>query len=173
MGRLRHGPCAVLFIFNWRSLVMRRIRILPLVGAMALSALAYGQVPGKSGESVEQQVAGIETQWLDAVRTNNSGFLEKLLAPEFQEVRSTGETVTRAQLLERAKSPHRIVNELHEDSVKVRLYGNVAILTSFVTIQGSHNGGIRFSRQFRVIRVLVARNGMWQAVATQATAVKH
>lgn len=151
---------------------MRRFRALAMAGAMALSALAYGQVPGKKGETVEQQVAGIETQWLDAVRTNNSGFLEKLLAPEFQEVRSTGEIVTRAQLLERAKSPHRIVNDLHEDSVKVRLYGNVAILSSYVTIRGSHGAGVRFSRQFRVIRVLVAHNGMWQAVATQATAVK-
>jgi len=155
-----------------RSLLMKRIRVMTFVGAMALSAVAYGQVRGKTGVGAEQQVADIEAQWLDAVRTNNSSFLEKLLAPEFKEVRSIGDTVTRAQLLERVKDPHRVVDDLYENSVRVRLYGNVALLTSYVTIRGRHGKGIAFSRHFRVIRVLVERNGMWQAVATQATAVK-
>ncbi|MGH9357371.1 MAG: nuclear transport factor 2 family protein, partial [Terriglobia bacterium] len=91
---------------------MKWLKGLALAGVMALPAIAWAQVPGKKGASAEQQVADIETQWLDAVRTNNAGFLEKLLAPEFREVSSTGEIRTRTQLLARAQKPRRVVDEL-------------------------------------------------------------
>lgn len=151
---------------------MRWFQGVALAGVMFLPAIACGQAPGKKGASAEQQVAGIETQWLDAIRTNNVGFLEKLLAPEFREVSSTGEIRTRTQLLARAQKPRRVVDELRGGPVKVRLYGNVAVLTGDVTIRGHHGRGAGFSRHFRLVRVLVERNGMWQAVATQATAIK-
>jgi hypothetical protein len=60
---------------------------------------------------------------------------------------------------------------LTSEDVKVRVYGDTAILTARITGRGSARGE-DFSGQFFVTRVFVKRGGRWMVVSGQATHAK-
>jgi hypothetical protein len=57
------------------------------------------------------------------------------------------------------------------DNVKVRMYGDAAVLTADRTTKSTLRGQDNSGRQ-REIRVFVERNGRWQAVAMQTTPLR-
>jgi len=57
-----------------------------------------------------------------------------------------------------------------EEDMKVRVYGNVAVATSRVTIKGQYSGK-QTSGQYRSIHVWVKAAAGWQLVANQITPV--
>lgn len=57
------------------------------------------------------------------------------------------------------------------DNIKVRVYGDTAVLTADRKAESSLRGTDTSGHQ-RMIRVLVKRQGRWQPVAMQATAIK-
>jgi ketosteroid isomerase-like protein len=65
---------------------------------------------------------------------------------------------------------------VHYDSIqitdmKVRVYGNTAIVTARAEVKGNDLGE-DFSGPYRFTRVWVRRNGRWQAVSYQATVTR-
>jgi len=56
------------------------------------------------------------------------------------------------------------------DEVKVRLYGDVGVATSHVTIEGKYSGR-ESSGQYRSLHAWVRRPAGWELVANQITAV--
>lgn len=54
------------------------------------------------------------------------------------------------------------------DDAAVRIYGDVAILTSIADDTGTYRG-FPFTGKIRYIRVFVRRGGRWQTVAKQQT----
>jgi hypothetical protein len=57
------------------------------------------------------------------------------------------------------------------DNVKVRVYGDAAVLTADRTVKGTLRGQDTSGR-LRELRVIAKRNGRWQAVAMQATPIR-
>ena len=54
--------------------------------------------------------------------------------------------------------------------LKIRIYGETALVTFGVAIKGTRSGKV-FGGRFREVRVFVKRNGQWRAVFLQRTAI--
>jgi ketosteroid isomerase-like protein len=146
---------------------MRRLWILA-VGGMVLGLI---QAPSLKGDDVVQQLTKLKHQWAEAEDNRDTGFLERLLADDFEAGTAKGDVINKEQLIQRIKSPGRRIDEHHSDDIRVRVYGNVAVMTDHTTISGVDNGS-RFGGEFRFVRIFVKQHGRWQAVLAQATPMK-
>src|SRR5487761_77644 len=150
---------------------LKRIVRLILASMLLIPAFVSAQVSGKPGESVRQQLSHIMAEQFNAERTGDIAFLEKLLAPDFSVMTSEGVILTKAQLIQRAKTPTFTMKDLHSDILDVRVYGSAAVVIDRTTIK-SMDKGKPFSAVSRAVRIFVKRAGGWQLAYVQASPLK-
>lgn len=153
-------------------IVIKNIGLLTLAATLAVSTFAAAQVSAQPGESVKQQLTDITAKWLNAERTHNLAFLEKLFAPDYSVMTSGGEILTKAQMLHSLMTSGAKMTDLHDSVIEVRSYGNVALLIDRTTVKGEANGKA-FDRLVRFVRVFVKQPGGWQVHYAQASPLKH
>ena len=112
---------------------------------------------------------------LDALRDLNDAYLEsvkmgdvdrfrELLADDFLCSTADGTVLDKAQFLEVTGGP-RTLRHLSADDVRIRLFGDVAIIhaaTYYETMAGAHGRG-------RYTDIWSKRDGTWRAVAAHVT----
>jgi ketosteroid isomerase-like protein len=98
-------------------------------------------------------------------------FLERVLHQDFVHHRPRGTVENRAQYLENRKTGRVDFDSLVADEVKVRLYGDTAIVTYRSTAKGKDQQGA-FDEQRLWTRVFVRREGRWQLVHSQGTPIQ-
>ncbi|MGH9358275.1 MAG: nuclear transport factor 2 family protein [Terriglobia bacterium] len=147
--------------------------LMTLVAIIAASAFVSAQIPAPPNESVKQQLTALTAKWLDAERTHNIAFLEKLFAPDYSVMTSGGEILTKAQMLHSLTSSGVKMTDLHDSVVEVRSYGNVALLIDRTIVKGEANNGKPFDRLVRFVRVFVKESGGWRVVYAQASPLKR
>ena len=98
-------------------------------------------------------------------------FLERVLDRDFVHYRPHGNVENRAQYLEDRKSGRVHFDSLLADQIKVRRYGDTAIVTYRSTAKGKDQDGA-IDEQRRWTRVFVRKNGRWQLVASQGTTIQ-
>jgi ketosteroid isomerase-like protein len=64
------------------------------------------------------------------------------------------------------KRPDRTLKVLNPRETKVRFYGNVAILTEHVTVDGMDEGR-PFGGEYRFLRVFAKQHGEWKVFLAQ------
>jgi len=99
------------------------------------------------------------------------GFLERLLDQDFVHYRPHGNVENRAQYLEDRKSGRVHFDSLLADEIKVRLYGDTAIVTYRSTAKGKDQDGA-IDEQRRWTRVFLRKDGRWRLVASQGTTIR-
>src|SRR5487761_30775 len=151
---------------------IKNIGLLALAAMLAVSTIAPAQVSAEPGGSVKQQLTALTAQWLNAERTHNVAFLEKLFAPDYVVMTSGGEILTKAQMLESVKSSGVKMTDLHSDVVQVRTYGNVALYIDRTTVKGEANGKA-FDRLVRFVRIFLKQPGGWRVKYAQASPLKR
>ncbi len=113
---------------------------------------------------IEQRLA---KAWVDGDRETISA----LLAPDWTVVDIAGRVLTKEQVLKEAfGSGDRKIEAMRIEDVKVRLFGELAVVTGRTVAAGSYQGK-RSEVELRFTDVFARRNGVWQAVASQGTAV--
>ena len=90
-------------------------------------------------------------------------FLERVLAQDYVHYRPHGDVENRAQYLQDRKDGRVQFESLVADDIKVRFYGDTAIVTYRSTAKGKDQHGA-IDEQLRWTRVFVRRNGRWQLV---------
>ncbi len=147
------------------------------LGAFVLiaSLLAVSQMSGDNSKnggnaSVEQTLKQMENDWGDAVGKKDTAALDKILADDWVGQYSYGPK-TKAQILADLKSGN-LKAELPQTSaeMKVRLFGDTAIVTGGDDFKGSYKGKDISGHEIWT-DIFVKRNGRWQAVASQNTTV--
>ena len=94
--------------------------------------------------------------------------LSRMLATEFLEISRLGLVRTRAENIRDISSGDLKLLTVKYDSLSVRIYGAVAVLTGIADNTGQFRG-FPFSGKIRYTRVFVRRAGRWQAVLMQQT----
>jgi len=151
---------------------MRHIHVLAMLGVMALSTVALGQVPlQEGGSSIQKQVTHLRDQWLEAERTGNRAVLDQVLAGDCVVMTPQGIILSKAQMLKRAENASVKFDALRPSDTHVRVYSGVAILTDHVTVSAQENGR-HIGGQFRFIRIFVKQHGAWQVVMAQGARLK-
>jgi hypothetical protein len=126
----------------------------------------------KSAATAEAEVRKAQDDLIDAYLRRDTGALDRLLAEEYTFVNDdAGGVADKRQILASFGSGgNRKITSYRRQDDRVRLYGEVAVLTyryqSTETYKGQNSGG-----DYRVMRILVKRDGRWQMVSGQETKV--
>ena len=96
--------------------------------------------------------------------------LEGVLHEDYVHQRPRGIVENRAQYLENRKARRVEFELLVPDEIKVRVYGDTAIVAGRSTAKGKDQYG-KMDEQRRWTRVLVRRDGRWQFVHFQGTPI--
>jgi ketosteroid isomerase-like protein len=115
--------------------------------------------------STEQAIMKLENDWCSALIKNDVAAVNAILADDLTEVTPTGAVGDKASILSEAKSTK--VSVCKNENMKVRVYGDAAVVRGVVNYQDSSFGG-----QFQFTDTYVRRNGHWQCVATHETPSK-
>ena len=145
---------------------MRKISVfLAISSAFVISALAQKKPPAQIAEllKLEQKVG-------EAVIKQDVAFLDRVWSDEFTYGGVRGEFKTKAEVLAEIKSGTLKFEMLRFEDVKVRLYGNSAVVTGQAITKGRGPLG-EISGQYRYTRVWVKQQGAWRLVAFQGTPI--
>lgn len=123
---------------------------------------------------IEGQLRSVISKFGEAWAINDMATLESLLSDDYVHTDYLGRVQNRAEWLDyvRERKAKGIVNKIEFADIKVRLYGDVAVVTGLNVIKGSLTEQANDAgAQIRFTQVLVKRRNKWLRTSFQATPV--
>ena len=117
--------------------------------------------------SVEQTLIQMEQDWSQADIKKDATTLNRILAGDWIGIDFEGTVLNKAQALTGISSNSGSLESTVLRDIKVRVYGNTAVVTGTDTERGEYHG--KDSGKYLWTDVFVRRNGRWQAVSSQST----
>src|SRR3954463_15081084 len=121
--------------------------------------------------SDERELTQLVKDFNAALVKADTAFLDKVLGQDFVHYRPHGTVENRAQYLENRKTGGVDFDSLVADDIKVRFYGDAAVVTYRSTAKGKDQRGA-IDEQRRWTRLFVRRDGRWQLVHSQGTTIQ-
>lgn len=144
--------------------------ILTLVSLSLGSSAGPGQVHGQTGRNgkVAEEVTRRERELSAATVRKDIRAMREIVGDDFAGVESSGRVIDKATFINDIESGGDDVQADVPEDMKVRVYGDVAVVTGKLTIKGvKRDGGYDLLLLFT--DVWVRRGGRWQVVNYQAT----
>jgi ketosteroid isomerase-like protein len=115
------------------------------------------------------QIVALEHQWQQAVLADDVPTMDKLLSEDYLGITASGEVLTKAQQLDRMSDRKFVLTRLQTSELKIKLVGNVAIVTSLAQVEGSSdgeplNGAFRYTRVYQRLS-----GGIWKVTSFEIT----
>jgi ketosteroid isomerase-like protein len=123
-------------------------------------------------ENTHKEIEGLELDWRQAQLSNNISEVDRLLADDYLGISANGTLETKADELTRRRSGTLHITQLDLSDIKVRVYGDTAVVTSKADVVGK-NGDRDISGKFRYTRVYSNRLGEWRIVSFEASRISH
>jgi len=150
---------------------MKRIAIALGVVVLVSSVAAWAQnAPQPKSGSVEQEILKLEKDWETAALKGDTAFLERIYASDIFITNSDGTLWTGAQDIAATKSGEYVLTTYVSDNLKVRVYGDTAVVSGRGKATGKEKGK-DFSRQTVWTDTWVRIGGEWKCVAAQGTLI--
>jgi len=124
----------------------------------------------KAEKQVEQELLQIEKEWGDAMVRRDTAKLGHILADEWGILIPNGEVWTKETFLMLVQTGTLAVESGENSDVKVRAYGDTAVVTGRSVSKGKYKG-VDYSSDERWTDVFVKKNGRWQCVASHSTRI--
>ena len=144
-------------------------RSLPLVVLLLVSIVTVLAAFAQSDEEKdEREIIRLEHELEDAYAHNDTDALKRLLPKDYVVVSRNGEVFTKGSHIAayESKDYQNILNDF--DKLRVRLYGDTAILTGIAHTKFNYKNEQIFDIRFHYMRVYIRRNGRWQPVTLQS-----
>jgi uncharacterized protein (TIGR02246 family) len=122
------------------------------------------------GASAEQEVRSLGLEYDKAYVQQDAAGFDRLLADEFTLTDHEGKVLSKTEVIAAAKSGNNRVEVGKSEDVKVRLYGNTALVTGR-WIEKSTSKGRVINATMQATTVYVKRDGRWQIISDQVTAI--
>ncbi len=132
--------------------------------------LAADEATGSTNKAAMNTLIQIEHDWADALVKGDVTTWSRCLAQDWIGTTPEGSIVTKAGAYADLKTGLVVRSLFRLDDLKVRLYGDTAIVFGLET-EKSKIHGKDMSGQYRFTDVFVKREGRWQAVASHASLV--
>jgi ketosteroid isomerase-like protein len=110
----------------------------------------------------------LENERVPALLNSDTAFIERVYADDYVVTGANGVVRTRSQVVADMKSGVQTFQAMKNDDVKVRLYGDTAVVTGRTTQKGQYKGQASLSPT-RFTRIYVKRDGQWQLVANASS----
>jgi ketosteroid isomerase-like protein len=133
-----------------------------VLAGMIAAACAMAQSPADS------EVKKAEESWAAAVKARDAAALQKMMSDDLVYTHSTGSSETRTQYLDKLKSGAQKYTGLEYSNMKVRSWGNAAVVNAQLRMTGATNG-TPFDNTVLVTHVWVKQGGSWKLVSHQTT----
>jgi hypothetical protein len=121
-------------------------------------------------EEIKSQIRLLDQQLNDAAVKGNLEFFAGIMAPNYVGVAPNGMILEKSFIAARYRSGSLHYESVSDSDVDIRVSGDCAVLTALSSVKG-HDGDTDLSGTYRIMRVFLKREGKWQIVAFQATAV--
>ena len=122
--------------------------------------------------AVEALLVELERQMSEALAREDAAVLNRLWSDDLVFTSPNGHMTNKTQRLAGQKPSAQSAQLANiNDEVKVRVYGNTAVVTVLSTWKGKA-GTQEFSDQYQATHVWVKQRGRWQLVAAHVTPVK-
>ena len=143
---------------------MKIVRIAALTALLAMPLLAQGQT--KNNDKAVQEIVDFRNRYIEAEENKDVAYLDKIFADDFFALNPQGQLLDKPHMLENMKRTDRVFKVLNPRETQVHFYGDVAILTEHVTVDGEDKGR-HFGGEFRFVRIFAKQNGNWKVVMAQ------
>ena len=143
------------------------VGLVVLVFAVAVLAQA-GEKP--KGQTAEQELLKLEQEWTNADLKGDWATMDRILADDYVLTDRDGEVSTKAQCEAFMRSGEDKILTLMTDDVKVRVYGDAAVVTLRATIKETYKGE-EISDVVRITNTWIKKASCWQCVATHASRI--
>ncbi len=143
-------------------MVLHRISVAVAVAALVPLSVVHAQA------TAEDSVRALEAARAQAVLSGDTVALSRMLAPDFNEISRIGTVRSRADNIRDVASGRLHLTMIRQDSLTVRIFGDVAVLQGIAYNEGTF-AGTPFSGRIRYTRVFVRHEGRWQAITMQQT----
>ncbi len=139
--------------------------------AIIFAAMACTTAALASPADDQKAVADLDTRYQAAVKANDAEGMATILHDDFVLVIGDGRTITRADLLESARS--RKVTYTHQEeeagTQTVRVWGDTAVVTAKLWLAGSDGAGNTFERKLWFSDTYVRTPQGWKYAFGQAS----
>lgn len=116
---------------------------------------------------IEQEFSELENKWMNGWKNKDEAVCSEILADDFTLTSSLskGDLITKEQWL--AALPIYTCKSFRFDKIKVRTYGNTAVVNSWFHQEANVNGN-DWNGDFLITDVWVKKNDKWQVVSRHA-----
>ena len=162
---------------RWRN----RIACVVVIGVLdvlgSATARAQARPGGGAKPSITQDVVAASNRWYDAVSRGDATLLETIETDDFLSFQQLPQGLTvipkKAQLenIRKTTAATRLVVHRTLENVKVRVYGDAAVLTAVATFRGTDAKGTPVAAQNLITEVWSNEDGKWKLGHFQSMAV--
>jgi ketosteroid isomerase-like protein len=122
--------------------------------------------------NAEEELKKLETDRAAAVVKGDVATLEKQTSDDYTLINMNGQMSDKSQMVNAFKTGQSKLTSDELSDMKVRVYGNTAVITGKADVNGTL-GGKDATGQIMFTRVYVKKGGQWQSVAFQQTRVSN
>lgn len=121
---------------------------------------------------LHREIEGLEMQWRQAQLSNDVDAMDRLLADDYVGISANGTIESKADALAVRRSGTLHITSLDLSDLKVRVYGDTAVVTSRADLEGN-NGPNSISGRYRYTRVYTKQAGQWKIVSFEASRIQE
>ena len=140
---------------------------------VALVSLPVYAGPHRVPHNMRDQIEALETQWKNAILSNDIEAMDHLLSDDYLGITASGQVVTKPQQLDRMRTHNFVIESLDVSDVKIKLISqHAAIVTSLAQVEGT-NEGRPIHGSFRYMRAYqrIPGTNTWKITSFEATRV--
>jgi len=145
---------------------MKRLFVFSALCVLSFPATFVAQA-GRSSKA-ESEIRQLENRRIQAMLKADAEELNQVLADDLTYTHSSGQVDSKSQLVESLKSGERKYQVIEPRDVKVRLYGDAAVVTGRAKLK-TVSKGQESSFQVQFTDVYAKKKGHWQMVAWQSS----
>ena len=123
-------------------------------------------------EDVQAQLTKLEMDRAVAVVKGDIATLDKYTSDDYVLINMNGHMAGKSEMIEGFKSGASKLTSEELSDLKVRVYGNTAVVTGKADVKGTL-GGADATGQILFTRVYVKKDGRWQSTSLQQTRVAN
>jgi ketosteroid isomerase-like protein len=136
-----------------------------------VAALSVIVAPAEASSQAERELLQANEQYDRAIMGADVAALERIFADEFIYTNPKAEVLDKKQQIAALSSADFKLTEAASDDVRIRVYGNTAVMTGRFTAK-TESGGKSEMIEERYTAVWVRRDGRWELVAEQGNLKK-
>jgi ketosteroid isomerase-like protein len=117
---------------------------------------------------MEQELLKLEKKFAQAIAKNDFEVIQRFVTEDWIIINADGGIIDRKRFLDVMKSGTLTHDMMESDDIRVRVYGDSAVVTALTRTKGKFKGQ-EFTTQERSTDVFVRLDGQWRCILTQLT----